>query len=265
MVCGMKPALSCTSSQSSLLSASAASRQIEPSNGLRQLCVGTQMKPGESGGHTATMAPLYPSPVTRLPRVKCPRAAVGGSPRKNPHLSPRTPRRRSGRLAAGAALTFFNTLGGSQSPSLSSLMISPSSIQQLQTYFTTTAAAAAAAGDGHSRAASASITPPSSPPLARTLSDGGNSIFSVFNASPTSSPLIPRSERQALSNLSRNISVVAALPSGKGDGESADGRGASTTSTVGDPSAEHSRMANEELLLFFYQLDLNMRLQVGPP
>ena len=241
-------------SASSGLQSPAYSRSIEAFSPARHISTSMATKACESGG-TATMPPLF-SPIARLPRVKCPRASVGGSPRRNPHLSPRTPRRRSGRLAAGAALTFFNTFGP-PSPTFSSLMISPRNIQQMQSYFTPTAAISNAG------AASSSITPPSSPVFGRTLSDSGNNR-NPFTISPNSSPLIPRNDRQALANVCKNVGVAAAMPAGKGgDGGETKASGSASAATVGNAKLEHSMMANEELLLFFYQMDLNMRLQVG--
>eukprot|EP00850_Spirogloea_muscicola_P008479 SM000045S16224 [mRNA] locus=s45:295652:298329:- [translate_table: standard] len=91
---------------------------------LEQSRPGGSLRSGHSDEASATSASSattsasglpYVMPRPGLPKLRCPRGALGNSQRSQA-MAPKTPRRRHGRLAAGAALTFFfNSSGGGTS------------------------------------------------------------------------------------------------------------------------------------------------------
>ncbi|GJP55180.1 hypothetical protein CLOM_g14158 [Closterium sp. NIES-68] len=173
---------------------------------------------GDGGGVEVLSSPHFTNHL-RLPRVRCPRGGlsrgtVGSSPRmgrsrSSPRLaSPRTPRRRTGRLSAGAAMAFFNTCRSPTSPTFATFF-------QLQQQ------------------------------LQQEIQQGIHQQQQQQNA------LLPATWRP-----------LSPAPVGGGGGGSGGGEGSSGAARSG-ADAEYSAMVNEELLLFFYRMDLNARLETA--
>ncbi|CAI7925460.1 unnamed protein product, partial [Closterium sp. NIES-54] len=179
---------------------------------------------GDGGGVEVLSSPHFTNHL-RLPRVRCPRGGlsrgtVGSSPRmgrsrSSPRLaSPRTPRRRTGRLSAGAAMAFFNTCRSPTSPTFATFFQLQQQLQQeIQQEFQQQ--------QQHQQQQNGplhAICRPLSPPIIdKPLAPGGSC----------------------------------------GDG----GGGGSSGASRSGVEAEYSAMVNEELLLFFYRMDLNARLE----
>lgn len=176
----------------------------------------------------------YSQVALKLPKLRLPEAPSTSSV-LNIQASPRTPRRKIGRLNAGAALTFFTV------PELSS------------------AASYDPRGCSPSSSPSASpITSPVHPSLKVRGTFSQDNHPSVF-LSGSHKSLNGQNHQRTTSAVHRSklpTRTCARAQSSEGESDSRATRDGITTK-------EKSQMVNEELLLFFFQLDLGTRLQVG--
>ncbi|GAQ88307.1 UVR domain containing protein [Klebsormidium nitens] len=174
----------------------------------------------------------YSHVALKLPKLRLPEAPSSSSV-LGIQASPRTPRRKIGRLNAGAALTFFTV------PELSS------------------AASYDPRGCSPSSSPSASpITSPVHPCLKVRGTFSLESRSSVF-ASGSHKSLNGQNHQRTISGVHRSkppARTCARAQSSEGESEGRATRDGLTTK-------EKSQMVNEELLLFFFQLDLGTRLQ----
>lgn len=166
-----------------------------------------------------------------LPKLRLPKGQSTSSLRSI-QVSPRTPRRRIGRLNAGAALSFFTV------PELSTFdprICSPTSSPS-----------------------ASSITSPVHPTLKVNAGLSQDHQSSFYHSSPHKCLKGQNHQRNitAAHRSRTSIRTHAKFQSSDGDQDrSATRDGVSTK--------EKSQMVNEELLLFFFQLDLGTRLQVS--
>lgn len=149
---------------------------------------------GSSDGATLCVGSSSLLHHRHLPRVRTPRAGLESPPRGH-LMSPRTPRRKHGRLAAGAAFTFFSNCAA-----------------------------------------------------AHILS--GLSSRQSMGASMQEKLLIPSGHGFG---RARGQAILAAAADHEAEAE--------TEVLTREASSEYSHMVKEELLLFFFQLDLTTRLQ----